>query len=195
MTLWTVKLYKMEHTTIITILILIVISGFIFFIIGKFRAYKKAISNLKDKNQLLQNQIFVEKQNYNTIKAAHQELTSDLIEVRSDFKNLQLRYAEQFENRKNDEDRFEFIANKILEVKTQKFDKQHKEGIKEILEPLKERLKHFESKVETNNKDALERHSSLRQEIKSLTELNEKMSTEAKNLTKALKSDSKQQGN
>ena len=90
---------------------------------------------------------------------------------------------------------FEILANKILEEKSSTFTKQNKENIKNILEPLQEKIQNFEKKVEDTHKENIDYNSALRQQIIGLKELNEQMSKEAVNLTKALKGDSKTQGN
>lgn len=90
---------------------------------------------------------------------------------------------------------FEILANKILEEKSSTFTKQNKENIKNILEPLQEKIQNFEKKVEDTHKESIDYNSALRQQIIGLKELNEQMSKEAVNLTKALKGDSKTQGN
>ena len=90
---------------------------------------------------------------------------------------------------------FELVANKILEEKTQKFTLQNAEKLDHILKPFKEKIDKFEKKVEDTNKEAIDRTAALREQIKGLTALNEQMSKEATNLTKALKGDSKIQGN
>jgi DNA recombination protein RmuC len=90
---------------------------------------------------------------------------------------------------------FELVANKILEEKTQKFTLQNAEKLDHILKPFKDKIEKFERKVEDTNKEAIDRTAALREQIKGLTALNEQMSKEATNLTKALKGDSKIQGN
>ncbi len=90
---------------------------------------------------------------------------------------------------------FEVLANKILESKSEKFTKQNKENIDGILKPLQEKIEKFEKKVDDTHKESIDRHAMLRQQIIGLKELNEQMSKEATNLTKALKGDSKTQGN
>ncbi len=90
---------------------------------------------------------------------------------------------------------FEVLANKILESKSEKFTKQNKENIDGILKPLQEKIEKFEKKVDDSHKESIDRHAMLRQQIIGLKELNEQMSKEATNLTKALKGDSKMQGN
>ncbi len=90
---------------------------------------------------------------------------------------------------------FEHLATKILEEKSQKFTNQNKENIQNILTPLQERIQNFERKVETTHKESIDHHASLRQQIVGLQQLHIQMSQETLNLTKALKGDSKMQGN
>ena len=53
----------------------------------------------------------------------------------------------------------------------------------------------FEKKVEDTHKESIDYHAALRQQILGLREMNELMSKETINLTKALKGDNKMQGN
>ncbi len=89
---------------------------------------------------------------------------------------------------------FEILASKILEEKSSKFTEKNKENMEQILNPLQEKIKSFEKKVEDTHKESIEKQSALRQQILGLKELNEQMSKDAVNLTKALKGDSKKQG-
>lgn len=89
---------------------------------------------------------------------------------------------------------FENIANKILDDKTLKFTSKNKENLEVILKPLGENITSFRKKVEeVYEKEAKERFS-LGKELERLVELNKKVSEEANNLTRALKGDSKVQG-
>lgn len=90
---------------------------------------------------------------------------------------------------------FENLANKILEEKTQKFTEQNQQNLKNILNPLQEKITDFEKKVENTHKESIDYHAALRQQILGLKEMNLQMSKETLNLTKALKGDSKIQGN
>jgi DNA recombination protein RmuC len=67
--------------------------------------------------------------------------------------------------------------------------------MKIILNPLQEKIQLFEKKVEDTHKESIDYHAALRQQILGLREMNDKMSKETVNLTKALKGDSKMQGN
>ncbi len=89
---------------------------------------------------------------------------------------------------------FELLANKIFEDKSSKFTNQNKENIKDILEPLKEKIEKFEKKVTDTQEKNVGMHSALKEQLDQIKDLNTQMSKEANNLTKALKGDSKTQG-
>lgn len=89
---------------------------------------------------------------------------------------------------------FKAIANDILEDKSRRFTASNKESINEILKPLNEKIHLFEKRVEeTYDRESKERFS-LAKEIRSLQELNTRISTDAVNLTNALKGENKTQG-
>ena len=89
---------------------------------------------------------------------------------------------------------FKNIANEIFDDKTKKFTATSKASLETVLNPLQEKIKQFEKRVEeTYDKESKERFS-LAKEIKSLQELNSRISEEAVNLTNALKGDNKAQG-
>ena len=90
---------------------------------------------------------------------------------------------------------FENLANKILEEKTLKFTEQNQQNLKNILHPLQEKITDVEKKVENTHKESRDYHAALRQQNLGLKEMNLQMSKETLNLTKALKGDSKIQGN
>jgi len=106
-------------------------------------------------------------------------------EQKGEVEKLQEKFTKEFEN----------LANRILDVKSEKFTKQNKENIENILNPLKEKIKTFEDKVEKSQKENISIHSSLKEQLLNLQSQNLKITQEAENLTKALKGDSKMQGN
>lgn len=90
---------------------------------------------------------------------------------------------------------FEVVAQKIFEEKSAKFTDQNHKNIASVLEPLKERIKDFEKKVEETYSTERSERGVLRGELTKLMELNKVMSAETQNLTKALKGEVKTQGN
>lgn len=90
---------------------------------------------------------------------------------------------------------FQVLANEILEEKTARFTEANHKNMEAILKPLNDRIVEFKSKVEeTYDKESKQRFS-LEERIKELVSLNSQISEDANNLTKALKGESKIQGN
>ncbi len=173
------------------------------------------INNLKSKAQLsaleerdiqlqnsinsLQEKIDKTENEREDIRREKDFLNTELTRKNAEYENLQQQnlqrdkeLAKQQEQLRKD---FELLANNILEKNSSKITEQNKENLKTILNPLQEKIKTFEKKVEDTHKESIDRHAALRQQILGLKELNEQMSKEALNLTKALKGDSKTQGN
>jgi len=90
---------------------------------------------------------------------------------------------------------FELIANKILEEKSTKFVEQNRTNLDIILNPLKENIKAFEDKVEKVYKAESDERNTLKGVISLLMDQSKQIQEDANNLTKALKGDSKKQGN
>ena len=159
---------------------------------GQLTSQNNQLSELKISFQNLQ----IEKQKVQTEK---EEFAILLAKKENDFDNLLDRTKEQKEEINQLQEKFskefENLANKILEEKTQKFTEQNKENLKNILSPLQDKILHFEKKVEDTHKESIDYHAALRQQILGLREMNAQMSKETINLTKALKGDSKMQGN
>jgi len=120
-----------------------------------------------------------------TLVSELKSLEAKLTENKGEVEKLNEKFTKEFEN----------LANKILDEKSSKFTAQNKENIKNILSPLQEKIKGFEDKVEKTHKESIDYHAALRQQILGLKELNQQMSKETLNLTKALKGDNKIQGN
>jgi len=138
----------------------------------------------------------VEKENIRTEKDS---LAIQLSKKEVDFENLWERHKDQkneiTELQEKFTKEFENLANKILEEKSAKFTEQNSENMKNILLPLQDKIQGFEQKVEQTHKESIDYHAALRQQIVGLSEMNAQMSKETLNLTKALKGDSKMQGN
>jgi DNA recombination protein RmuC len=144
-------------------------------------------------------QLEAEKSEKEVIRNEKDSLAIQLSKKEVDFENLWERNKEQKEEVEKLQEKFtkefENLANKILEEKSNKFTEQNKENLKNILTPLQDKIQLFEKKVEDTHKESIDYHAALRQQILGLREMNEQMSKETINLTKALKGDSKMQGN
>ncbi len=203
-------------TDLITYFLIALIFSLIGFYIGKILSklnfekektnVEKEKSTLEERVNLLHQSKDMVENNYielqKEIKSTQQE-KEDLLRLNtrqdSEIKNLQQKLEEhknEVENlQKKFTNDFEVLANKILEEKSNKFTLQNKENLKIILNPLQEKIKVFEDKVDQTHKESIDYHAALRQQILGLKELNQQMSKDTLNLTKALKGDSKMQGN
>jgi len=143
-----------------------------------------------------QNQLLKERQE---LQFAKDELIARATKAESHIGFLEEKLAQQKEelNQIGESFKFEFrnLAQNILEEKTQKFTEVNEAKMKAILDPLKNDLGIFKQKVEeTYDKESKERFS-LGKEIENLIRITQQVSTDANNLTTALKGNNKMQGN
>ena len=133
------------------------------------------------------------------IRREKEFLSTELTRKNSEYENLQeqnLKRDAELEKRQEQLRKdFELLATKILDEKSEKFTLQNKENIKNILNPLQEKIKGFEEKVDLSQKESISMHSALKEQLLGLKDLNQQMTKETTNLTRALKGDSKMQGN
>ena len=139
------------------------------------------------------------KENENHIKEELiRNLQADLASKNTTIKILNSKIEEEgnrlTEQQKQLHTQFENMANEILEKKSEKFAEQNQKNINQILKPLSEKIKSFEESVEDKYVKDQKNRASLSEQIKLLQEANQKISQDANNLTKALKGDSKVQG-
>ncbi len=154
---------------------------------SKLHLQKEAELNKRQQNTIEQNQqasISLHKK-IATLTANNDALIDKMGEQMKSFKIMKEASKSEFKN----------IAQQLLEEKSNSFASSQKKELNEVLNPLKERIQHFEKKVEASNKESIARHSSLKEQIVHLSDLNKQMSNEAKQLTNALKQDNKAQGN
>jgi DNA recombination protein RmuC len=133
----------------------------------------------------LNNELLLEK---NRVAKAEEQLIAQrqrLAEQEASIRDIQHKFQLEFQH----------IAEKLLDEKSQKFVETNRSSLDILLNPLKENIKAFEEKVDkVYNMEAAERNT-LKGVISQLMELNQTISNEAQNLTKALKGDNKKQGN
>lgn len=90
---------------------------------------------------------------------------------------------------------FENIANRVLKERAAELSESSRKEIGALLNPLGERINEFKNQVKEAYSNEMREKTSLREQIKLLTEQNARISDEANNLAKALKGDVKKQGN
>jgi DNA recombination protein RmuC len=196
----------MEYIIAIAALVIGSVAGFF---IAHFKA-KSESSRLEERNANLDQQLSESEQKLAGVTSEKEqevakereranELDRQLAELNADYRNLKQKLDEQkselAEMQEQLKVQFENLANKILEEKSEKFTKQNRENLDQLLKPLGENLESFKKKVQDTYDEENRQRATLKEQIRQMSELNEKMREDAKNLTKALKGDSKAQGN
>lgn len=151
--------------------------------------------HLQQKIEELSLQVSSEKENYLHQTDLLDDLKAEFAKISAENTFLK---AQKEESKKIQEEgrlQFENLANKILEEKTEKFTALNQNNLKNILEPFQEKITDLKNRVnEAYEKENKERFS-LAEKVKELALLNQQISEDAKRLTKALKGESKTQGN
>ncbi len=136
---------------------------------------------------------------FHALKAENEQLKIVHARQEERFAAQQEKIAEQKEELENLHHKlnrdFELIAARLFDEKSQKFTTVNSLSMDQLLAPLKANIKSFEEKVEKVYKAESDERNVLKGEINKLMELNRHISEEAGNLTRALKTDTKKQGN
>lgn len=196
----------MEYTLAIVGILLGAVAGFF---IAHFKS-KSESSRLEERNSSLESQLKDSEEKFEQSQKEKEEelrkereekaeLDRQLAGLKAEYSALQEKLTDQKEElatmQDQLKDQFENLANKILDEKSEKFTKQNKESLDQLLNPLGLKLEEFKKKVEDTYNEENKQRATLKEQIRQMAEMNQKMSDDAKNLTKALKGDSKAQGN
>ena len=188
-------------TDLLIYLIIIIASIFIGLFLGRNSArlkFQKEQATLEERNTILNKSIQDTSDDMKASQTEKEILIASKIRLETELKNSEKNIAENKEELEKLQEKFtkefENLANKILEEKSTKFTEQNKLNMNNILTPLKEKIEGFEKKVTESQKESIGMHSALKEQLNNLKDLNLQMSKEAINLTKALKGDSKAQG-
>jgi len=139
-------------------------------------------------------------------KALREQAEAQVSRLKSELADLNARFEAErnqseeklalLKNAKEDlSNQFKSLANDILEEKAKRFTEQNQTNLGQLLEPLKLRLQEFQGKVEEVYINEGKDRSAMAEQVRQLMELNQSLSQDAKNLTRALKGSSKAQGN
>ncbi len=154
---------------------------------------------LKQQLNALNGQLSDHLEDKNSLRLEKEQLGNQLIRYETEMKNLESKNREQKEEVEKVQEKFtrefENLANKILDEKSTKFTEQNQVNIRNILNPLQDKILQFEKKVDESRKENYGIHQALKEQLGQLQHQNLKITQEAENLTKALKGDSKMQGN
>lgn len=198
----------MTVTLIISAVVIVILVILVSVMAGQTKAATATAVELKVENERLQSQLAEKREEagrlaermsmMDSVTAELDKTKAELMRSKEDNSRLteRIRFHEEEKSRiaAETEDRFRNLANDILDANSRKFKEQNETRISEILTPLKENIDKFSKTIaESYSNEARERFA-LDQRIKELIELNQSIGKEAKDLTHALRGNSKIQG-
>jgi DNA recombination protein RmuC len=174
---------------------------------------KKDVSDWREANGRLTTDVAAKQQRLTELGQAHQQLSTERDNLLNDRAGFQAKIAELTttldkertqaqenlallnEAREQLSNQFKALANEILDEKSKKFTDQNQTNLSQLLNPLKQQLTDFKTKIEDVYVNEGKDRSALTEQVKQLIQLNNSLSQDAQNLTLALKGDRKAQGN
>ncbi|MDF0534421.1 DNA recombination protein RmuC [Shewanella sp. A32] len=161
-------------------------------VLGKAQAHAERVPLLEQQLKEAQHKVMESQLNLSKSNAVQQTLSARF-EAERQALNDKLALLESSESRLKVQ--FENLANKIFDDKSHKLQSQNAQQMDGFIAPLKQQLEGFRQQIsESYSKEQAERYS-LKHQLEELKHLNQRMSEDAVNLTRALKGDNKQQGN
>jgi len=159
---------------------------------GALEAQKQQIAQVEGElvrirlaNQEAQNTIRSQERGYTRIETEHALLKKQLERREQEWTQMQGAFQKEFEN----------LAYKILSQQSQSLSTTNESSLNALLQPLKERIQAFEKRVEESYGQEARERFHLQKQLTELVKMSELMGNEARNLTRALKSENKTQGN
>jgi DNA recombination protein RmuC len=162
---------------------------------------REGVSPITDSGalELLKGQLESAQSELKLARATIVKLTSDLSVAQTELNSAQSKAdelkTEVLNIQTQFKDQFKTLAQSILDEKSKHMQQQSESQIKLLLNPIQENLSEFEKRIKAAyHSETLERNS-LKEELKRLNDNSARLSEDASNLTQALRSDNKAQGN
>ncbi len=185
----------------------LVVGGFVSYLLAARRLAGLKATQLAEQEAARQREAMLREKTDEMLSHERQNMADRLAEQKQSFEQQLEAERRQWEARltaqheeaerlhKQMSTEFENLSHQILKERSEEFIKSNEQHLGALLAPLNEKIKEFRERVEqTYSTEARERFS-LSERIRDLVSLNQRLSEEANNLTRALKGDAKMQGN
>lgn len=131
--------------------------------------------------------------------AENSQLLAENTKLKSDNENqkkyMEYKLADLEKNKDEMSERFKNVSNEVIQTQHRRFNEEQKNILNLMLEPFKQQIADFKTKVESAHEESLKNKSSFDEQFKNLLDLNQTLSKDAENLSAALKGNKKIQGN
>jgi DNA recombination protein RmuC len=153
----------------------------------------------------LQTQLSHLQEQFNTQREAAQRWSDECSELRTEKARLESTLSGKEEHFKQQlthlqeakdslKQEFQILAQQIFEEKSKSFTAANEQGIKSVLEPLKEKLDGFQKRVNEIHDASIKSQTEITQQMADVMKVGLRMSEEATDLSRALKGNSQQRG-
>lgn len=150
-----------------------------------YEAEKQERSKVEEKNKCLSTELMEEKSKNSALEVEKKIIIDQQSQYRNQLDDIQKTLKTEFKN----------MGHEIFNTHTASFKLQSQSGLSEILSPLKSDIDIFKKKLEDSFEKQSREQFSLKTEIANIVKINEEMTSQTHNLTKALKGDFRVQGN
>lgn len=172
-----------------------------------FSALRKNVHLIAEKNDLIakSGQVLFCQEQLEELKRENSRLNEENVRLREDAASLKTQMEQESrhlndkieELKKAREElsvQFKAVSADLLKTQTADFKKDQQESLGQILMPLKEQLDAFKKRMEDIHQTNTADKGKMDEQLKNLLEMNQSLSEDAKNLTNALKGNTKHQG-
>ena len=167
--------------------------------IEKLAELEKQLALLSQTERMLQSKVEALENSSKHWEQEKLELNKELSQAETNLGNLTEKLTQQGAELEKIQERFQkefqLIADKIIRDNASELSNSHQKELTQLLQPLKDKIKHFEENIEKKYIDETKERSDLKSELSRLLELNNTLNLQAQNLTTALKGENKTQGN
>ena len=136
---------------------------------------------------------------HDTLQNQHSSLLSEFTELKTSLDEREASHSKQlalFEQQKQAlSEQFKVLANEILDSKTKALQESSKSSLSGVMTPFQQSIDSFKKEVQEIHHRETSQQGELKKELASLKELNQKITTEAHELSTALRGQKKLQGN
>jgi DNA recombination protein RmuC len=171
--------------------LLFILGGTLLLIVWKYFIQGKQLMLLKNQLTSLEKDLFKRNEVFDENKLLFGQV--------SFLKGQNQSLEAHIQNLKNDEQKLRKILTEIshetIIQQGNTLNEQQETKLNDVLNPLKEKLKEFENRVQENQQNNAQQSVLLLEQIKNLTSLNQTVTQKTEDLTNALKGSNKAQGN
>jgi DNA recombination protein RmuC len=165
----------------------------------KSESLESKLEESRDQLAELKGNLAAEKSRNDELQKTHQQLVKAHTQLKTEQDEREASHSREvatFEKQKESlAEHFKVLSNEILEAKTKSLQESSKLSLNSVMSPFQQSIDSFKKEIQEIHHRDTTQQGELRKELESLKELNQKMTTEAHELSTALRGQKKLQGN